>query len=79
MTQAIQYPRPLQEPAKKIKHGVMRVLIAPSMVGYKVFVIEISFLDSRNPSFTDAKLRQVCNKKISCSCSGSLTSTKRRY
>ena len=34
---------------------------------------------SRNPSFTDAKLRQGRNKKISCSCSGSLTSTERRY
>ena len=32
-----------------------------------------------NPSFADAKLRQGRSKKISCSCSGSLTSTERRY
>ena len=32
-----------------------------------------------NPSFTDAKLRQGHSKMISCSCSGSLTSTERRY
>ena len=32
-----------------------------------------------NPSFTDAKLRQGRSKKISCSCSVSLTSTERRY
>ena len=32
-----------------------------------------------NPSFTDANLRQGRSKKIYCSCSGSLTSTERRY
>ena len=32
-----------------------------------------------NPSFTHAKLRQGRSKKSSCSCSGSLTSTERRY
>ena len=32
-----------------------------------------------NPSFTDAKLRQGCSKKISCSFNGSLTSTERWY
>ena len=32
-----------------------------------------------NPSFTDAKLRQGHSKKNSRSCSGSLTSSERRY
>ena len=32
-----------------------------------------------NLSFTDAKLRQGRNKKISCLYNGSLTSTERRY
>ena len=33
--------------------------------------------NSRNPYLTDAKLRQGRSKKLSCSCSGSLTSTER--
>ena len=32
-----------------------------------------------NPSFTDAKLQQGRSKMTSSSCSGSLTSTERRY
>ena len=32
-----------------------------------------------NPSFTDAKLRQGRSNKISCTCSGLLISTDRRY
>ena len=35
-------------------------------------------METLNSSFTDAKL-QGRSKKISCSCSGLLTSTERRY